>query len=144
MITTERGRTWKCWTEDDARRALGDWNRAEESLAQLAERLGVSPTRVARWAGRLGYIEEGAGNAGRRRTGVRSHKVSAPNEHSAGANGRPGFVAITVGGDMDSADVHAADHVAILVNGIRIELGAGASAARIVEVAALLAQTVTC
>lgn len=144
MGTTGRGRTWKRWTEEDARRALDDWNRADESLTDLADRLGLGRARLARWALRLGYAQERVAAAGGSGARARSRHAQRSDGGSGDANNRPGFVALTFGGGVGAAEGGDGERVAILVHGIRVELGAGASVERIVEIATRLARTAAC
>ena len=42
------------WREGDARVVVKAWQRSGETLSEFAERHGVDPKRIARWASQLG------------------------------------------------------------------------------------------
>lgn len=48
------------WREGDARILVDAWKRTGEPLTQFAQRHGVDPKRLARWATRLKKAESGA------------------------------------------------------------------------------------
>lgn len=47
------------WTEKDARRVLGAWEKSGETVAAFARRMGVIPQRLSWWRKRLAQAPSG-------------------------------------------------------------------------------------
>ena len=50
----ERVAVLRYWREPDARVVVEGWRRSGERLASFAQRYGIHPSRLSRWAERLG------------------------------------------------------------------------------------------
>ena len=59
------------WGAADAQIVIGAWRRSRESQTRFAQRYGLDPKRIGRWASRLARDEADGGAS----TGVRFHPV---------------------------------------------------------------------
>jgi hypothetical protein len=103
------------WREAEARVMVEAWRSSGEALSEFADRHGVDPKRIARWASRVGSSEPGV---------VRFHPVQLAGEGSGNWSG-------------SVIEIH-------LVDGRRVRLGHGFEAEELRRVLAVLEEGSSC